>query len=86
MRIVSDMQKRYHYNNLSYKGNYIFMATKAPSDMSDALWKQTQEEHEEMLRIIDLKYAGVTLVEQDYLRQHEEEKIEAFIQRISKLN
>lgn len=86
MRIVSDLQKRYHYNNLSYKGNYIFMATKAPSDMSDALWKQTQEEHEEMLRIIDLKYAGVTLVEHDYLRQHEEEKIEAFIQRISKLN
>ena len=86
MRIVSDLQKRYHYNNLSYKGNYIFMATKAPSHMSDALWQQTQEEHEETLRIIDLKYAGVTLEEQDYLRQHEDEKIDTFIQRISKLN
>ena len=86
MRIVSDLQKRYHYNNLSYKGNYIFMATKAPSDMSDALWQQMEEEHEETIRIIDLKYAGVTLVEQDYLRQQENEKIDAFIRRISNLN
>jgi lipoate synthase len=54
--------------------------------MSDALWQQTQEEHEETIRIIDLKYVGVTLVEQDYLRQQENEKIDAFIQRISKLN
>jgi hypothetical protein len=62
------------------------MATKAPSDMSDTLWRQMEEEHEETIRIIDLKYAGVTLVEQDYLRQQENEKIDAFIQRISKLN
>jgi lipoate synthase len=62
------------------------MATKASSEMSDALWQQTQEEHEETIRIIDLKYVGVTLVEQDYLRQQENEKIDAFIQRISKLN
>ena len=86
MRIVGDLQKRYHYNNLTYKGNYIFMATKAPSDMSDALWKQVEEEHEETLRIIDLKYAGVTLVEQDILRQQDDEKLDAFIKRISKIN
>ena len=86
MRIVGDLQKRYHYNNLSYKGNYIFMATKASSDMSDALWKQVEEEHEETLRIIDLKYAGVTLVEQDFLRQQDGEKIDAFIKRISKIS
>ena len=86
VRIVGDLQKRYHYNNLSYKGNYIFMATKAPSDMSDALWKQVEEEHEETLRIIDLKYAGVTLVEQDILRQQEDEKLDAFIKRIGKIN
>ena len=62
------------------------MATKAPSDMSDSLWKQVDEEHEETLRIIDLKYAGVTLVEQDILRQQDDEKLDAFIKRISKIN
>ena len=86
MRIVSDLQKRYHYNNISYKGKYIFMATKAPSDMSDALWKQMEEEYEETLKIIDLKYTGITLVEQDYLQQDENEKIDTFIKRISKFN
>lgn len=86
MRIVGDLQKRYHYNNLSYKGNYIFMATKASADMSDALWKQMEEEHEETMKFIDLRYTGITLVEQDYLRQQEGEKIDAFIKRISKIN
>ena len=86
MRIVSDLQKRYHYNNLSYKGNYIFMATKGPSDMSETLRKQMEEEHEETLKIIDLKYTGVTLVEQDYLCLFEDEKIDSFIKRIGKFN
>lgn len=86
MKIVSDLQKRYHYNNLSYMGNYIFMATKAPSDMSEALWAQLEEEHAETIKIIDLKHPGTTLVEQDYLRQMEGEKIDAFIKRISKFN
>lgn len=84
--IVSDLQKRYHYNNLSYNGNYIFMATKASSSMSDSLWKQVEEEREETLKIIDLKYVGVTFAEQDHLRQQTGEKIDAFIARIRKTN
>ena len=62
------------------------MATKASADMSDALWKQMEEEHEETMKFIDLRYTGITLVEQDYLRQQEGEKIDAFIKRISKIN
>ena len=38
------------------------------------------------MKIIDLKYNGITLVEQDYLQQDENEKIDTFIKRISKFN
>ena len=54
--------------------------------MSEALWAQLEEEHAETIKIIDLKHPGTTLVEQDYLRQMEGEKIDAFIKRISKFN
>ncbi|MBO5918935.1 MAG: hypothetical protein J6Q34_00375 [Bacteroidales bacterium] len=84
--IVSDIQKRYHYNNLSYNGNNIFMATKAPADMSDTLKRLMEEEYLETMKIIDLKYPGIVLSEPNYLNQNEGEKIEAFIKRISKDN
>lgn len=86
MNIVGDLQKRYHYNNLSYNANYVFMATKASTDMSEALWNQVKEEHEDMLRIIDLKYTGIVLTNQTFLRQEKDEKIDSFINRISKVN
>lgn len=86
MNIVGDLQKRYHYNNLSYNANYVFMATKASTDMSEALWNQVKEEHEDMLRIIDLKYTGIVLTNQTFLRLEKDEKIDSFIDRISKVN
>ena len=66
--------------------NYVFMATKASTDMSEALWNQVKEEHEDMLRIIDLKYTGIVLTNQTFLRQEKDEKIDSFINRISKVN
>ena len=86
MSIVGELQKRYHYNNLSYNRNYVYMATKASTGMSEALWKQVEEEHEDMLKIIDLKYAGIVLTDQMFLKQEKGERIDAFIERISKVN
>ena len=62
------------------------MATKAPANMSDDLRRQMDEEYQETMKIIDLKYQGIVLSEQNYLSQKEEERIEAFIKRISKGN
>lgn len=86
MSFVSDLQKKYHYHNISYNHNYIFMAAKVQTDKLDALKKQMGEEYIELLRIIDLKHSGVRLADQNYLNQHEGEKIDDFIKRISKLN
>lgn len=86
MQIMGELQKRYHYNNISYKGDHIFMATKAPASMEDELWMQTEMEYEEMLRIIDLKYSGISFEGQCYLRQEKDEKVEKFIERIAKVN
>ena len=86
MQIMGELQKRYHYNNISYKGNHIFMATKADASMKDELWMQTEQEYEEMLRIIDLKYSGISFEDQCYLRQEENETVNKFIERISKVN
>ena len=86
MSIVGELQKRYHYNNLSYNRNYVYMATKASTGMSEVLWKQVEEEYEDMLKIINLKYSGIVLTDQTFLRREEGEKINAFIDRISKVN
>ena len=86
MQIVDDFQKRFHYNNLSFKGNYIFMATKCPSELSEGLKHQIEGEHEEMLKIIELRHPGIIITEQDFLQQQAEEKIQTFIERINKTN
>ena len=86
MLILGDMQNRYHYNNLSYKDNYIFMATKTPTNLSEASRKQIEADHEDMIKLIDLKYTGIVLTEQDYLQQKAGERITSFIDRISKIN
>ena len=85
-RIVGDLQKRFYYNNLSYKDKCIFMASKVCTNISDEQWKQMEEEYDETMKAIVLKYAGVTLVEQDILSQQEDEKTDAFIKRICKVN
>lgn len=88
MDIVNDIQKRYHYNNISYKGNYIYMAiymaVKGLEKMSDSIMHELEEEYSETTKIVNLKHPGVTLTEQEYLYQYDGEKIEAFIKRISK--
>ena len=86
MQIVSDLHKRYHYNNLSYKGNYIFMAIKVPINIANESWEHMKEDYEDILKIIDLKYAGIILTEQVYLSQEKEENSNAFIKRICNVN
>ena len=86
MRIVGDLQKRFYYNNLTYKDNFIFMATKVPSDISDGQWKQLEEETDEAIKVIELKYAGVNLVDRECFYQMEDEKINEFFKRICKNN
>ena len=86
MNLVNDLQKRYHYNNISYTGKHIFMAAKVQTSRVEALKTQMEEEYNELLRLVDLTHTGVTLVEQEFLSQREGEKIESFVQRISKLN
>jgi hypothetical protein len=48
------------------------------------LRKQMEEEYEALMRIVELRNSGVKLVEQDFLYQFDNEKIEDFIKRISK--
>lgn len=84
--LVNDLQKRYHYNNISYKDKHIFMATKVHILRMEALKTQMEEEYNDLLRLVDLTYTGVMLVEQEFLAQREGEKIETFVQRISRLN
>ena len=84
MHFVSDLQKRYHYHNLSYNHHYIFMAAKVQSSRMETLKKQMEEEYGELLRIVELRNSGIKLAEQDFLYQFEEEKIDDFIKRISK--
>ena len=83
--ILADLQKRYHYNNLSYKGNYIFMGSKEAADISDELLNQVREEQEGMLKIIELKHEGIQLTDLTYLCQEPGESIKEFIERISRL-
>ena len=84
MRFVNDLQRRYHYHNLSYNSHYIFMAAKVQSGRVEALKKQMEEEYVELQRIVELKSSGIKLVDQDFLYQFEGEKIDDFIKRISK--
>ena len=86
MNVVNDIQKRYHYNNITFRGNFIFMAVKAQQGMSDAVREEMEEEYSETVKIINLKHPGITVSEQDYLYRYEGEKIEMFIKRISKVN
>ena len=84
MHFVNDLQKRYHYHNLSYNYHYIFMAAKVDSSRIDVTKKQMEEEYMELHRIAELRNLGVKLVNQDFLYQHDGEKIDDFIKRISK--
>ena len=84
MHFVSDLQKRYHYHNLSYNYHYIFMAAKVQSSRMDTLKKQMEEEYGELLKIVELRNFGIKLADQDLLYQFEGEKIDDFIKRISK--
>ena len=84
MHFVSDLQKRYHYHNLSYSHHYIFMAAKVQSSRMETLKKQMEEEYGELLRIVELRTPGIKLADQDFLCQFEGEKIDDFINRISK--
>jgi hypothetical protein len=86
MRIVGDLQKRFYYNNLTYKDNFIFMATKVSSDISDEQWKRLEEEYDEAIKVIELKYAGVNLVGRECFHQLEDEKISEFFKRICRTN
>ena len=86
INLVNDLQKRYHYNNISYKDKHIFMAAKVHTLRMEALKTQMEEEYNDLLRLVDLTYTGVMLVEQEFLAQREGEKIETFVQRISRLN
>lgn len=86
IRIVEDMQKRYHYNNLSYNGSRIFMAVKSPVQVSDELNMQAEHEYEEMLKIIDLKYSGVAVADRITLKQGDGERLDDFIERLKRLN
>ena len=84
MHFVNDLQKRYHYHNLSYNYHYIFMAAKVQSSRMDTLKKQMEEEYGELLKIVELRNFGIKLADQDLLYQFEGEKIDDFIKRISK--
>jgi hypothetical protein len=84
MHFVGDLQKRYHYHNLSYNSHYVYMAAKVQSSRMEGLRKQMEEEYVELLRIVELRNAGIKLVDQDILYQFDGEKIEDFIKRISK--
>lgn len=84
MHFVSELQKRYHYHNLSYNYHYIFMAAKVQSSRMDTLKKQMEEEYGELLKIVELRNFGIKLADQDLLYQFEGEKIDDFIKRISK--
>ena len=84
MLFVNDLQKRYHYHNLSYNHHYIFMAAKVATERMEATKKQMEEEYQELLKITELRNVGIKLVNQDFIYQHAGEKIDDFIKRISK--
>lgn len=86
MDFVSYLQKRYYYHNISYNHHYIYIAAKVKADEMEMLKKQMEEEYLDLLRIFELKQDGMKMVNQDYLYQYEGEKIDSFINRISKLN
>lgn len=84
MHFVGDLQKRYHYHNLSYNSHYVYMAAKVQSSRMEELRKQMEEEYGELLKIVELRNFGIKLADQDLLYQFEGEKIDDFIKRISK--
>ena len=84
MHFVDDLQKKYNYHNLSYNSHYIFMAAKVQHSRMEVLKKQMEEEYVELQRIVELRNLGTKLVDQNFLYQHEGEKIDDFIKRISK--
>ena len=62
------------------------MATKVSSDISDEQWKGLEEEYDEAIKVIELKYAGVNLVGRECFHLLEDEKISEFFKRICKTN
>ncbi len=86
MDFVSYLQKRYYYHNISYNHHYIYIAAKVKADEMEMLKKQMEEEYLDLLRIFELRQDGMKMVNQDYLYQYEGEKIDSFINRISKHN
>ena len=84
MHFVGDLQKRYHYHNLSYNSHYVYIAAKVQSSRMEELRKQMEEEYGELLKIVELRNFGIKLADQDLLYQFEGEKIDDFIKRISK--
>jgi hypothetical protein len=83
MHFVDDLQRKYHYHNLSFNSHYIFMAAKVQHSGMEALKKQMEEEYVELQRIVELRNLGTKLVDQNFLYQPEGEKIDDFIKRIS---
>ena len=83
MHFVDDLQRKYHYHNLSFNSHYIFMAAKVQHSEMEALKKQMEEEYVELQRIVELRNLGTKLVDQNFLYQPEGEKIDDFIKRIS---
>lgn len=84
--IISNLQIRYHYNNLSYNDNFIYMGTKAPANERDELWERVQNETEEIIRTVNLKYTGMSISDFKYFTKEEEERTSAFIRRIQAKN
>lgn len=84
MHFVDDLQRKYHYHNLSYNSHYIFLAAKVQHSRMETLKKQMEEEYLELQRIVELRNLGTKLVDQDFLYHTEGEKIDNFIKRISK--
>ena len=62
------------------------MATKVSSDISDGQWKKMEEEYDEAIKVIELKYGGVNLVDRECYHQLEDEKISEFFKRICRTN
>lgn len=84
--IISDLQIRYHYNNMSYQDNYIYMASKGPSSNLDELWHRVQNETEDIIRTINLKYIGFSITDVRYFIRDSEERVPTFIKRIQTKN
>jgi hypothetical protein len=62
------------------------MGTKAPANERDELWERVQNETEEIIRTVNLKYTGMSISDFKYFTKEEEERTSAFIRRIQAKN